>query len=93
MGHERQLCPLCSHDLYQKVSGALRTITKTTASITEDAHLTNEIGLDSLDLTEFLLKVEDELHIEIDFDSLNPNDLLSLRAFTTFLANNWRART
>ena len=42
-----------------------------------ESDLTNDLGLDSLDLAEFTMKVESDFNI--DLDKANPNELNNLR--------------
>jgi acyl carrier protein len=44
-----------------------------------------KIGLNSLELTDFVLRVEDQLDIVVDFDRLDQSDLQTLGAFRAFL--------
>ena len=49
----------------------------------------DDIGLDSLQIINFLLKIEDRLNIEIDFEEFNYNHLRSLEKFCGFLKENY----
>ena len=49
----------------------------------------DDIGLDSLQIINFLLKIEDLLDIEIDFEEFNYNHLRSLDKFCGFLKKNY----
>lgn len=57
----------------------------TKENITEDADIINDIGLDSLQLINFLLRVEDEFGIQVDFDNLDLKCFESLEAFCVFI--------
>ena len=50
-----------------------------------DTDLINEIGIDSLQLTRILLKLEEELGTPIDYDALQFEDLESIRTLAAFL--------
>ena len=50
-----------------------------------DTDLINDIGVDSLQLTRFLLKLEEELDTTIDYDALQFEDLATIRTLTEFL--------
>jgi acyl carrier protein len=54
-------------------------------TITASTDLVNEIGLDSLQMIDFLLGVEDEFGVEVDFDSLKMQDLTSVEALCRFV--------
>jgi len=53
--------------------------------INRNTNLATEIGLDSLKMINFFLKIEDELNIYIDFDKFSYDDLTSIDRFTRFL--------
>ncbi|GHH76880.1 hypothetical protein GCM10018793_23650 [Streptomyces sulfonofaciens] len=50
--------------------------------IPEDADMVTELGLDSLTAIEFLLRVEDEFDIELDYENLSLAQLTSVRQFS-----------
>ena len=54
-------------------------------SWTKDTDILNGIGLDSLQLVSFLLKLEDRLDIVLDYDSLQFEDLASIGALEEYL--------
>lgn len=51
--------------------------------ITVDADMVQDLGLDSLQAIQFLLRVEDEFDVELDYESLSLDHLRSVRFFTT----------
>ena len=53
--------------------------------ITASTDLVNEIGLDSLQMIDFLLGLEDEFGVEVDFDSLDMQHLTSVAALCRFV--------
>jgi acyl carrier protein len=55
------------------------------ALIHADANLVDDAMLDSILMITFLLRVEDELDREIDFDSLGLENVRTLRSFTEYL--------
>ncbi|WP_010244002.1 acyl carrier protein [Acetivibrio cellulolyticus] len=48
--------------------------------------IVQDIGLDSLQLINFILKVEDEFDIEIDFEDFDLSHLSSIDAFCSFIS-------
>ncbi|MBB4796238.1 acyl carrier protein [Streptomyces nodosus] len=50
--------------------------------ITVDADMVQELGLDSLQAIQFLLGVEDEFDVELDYETLSLDHLRSVRYFT-----------
>lgn len=51
-----------------------------------DADLVEQYGLDSLQTITFLLAIEDEFDLELDYPNLQLDDLRSVRQFSTFVA-------
>ncbi|MBP1999945.1 acyl carrier protein [Paenibacillus shirakamiensis] len=54
-------------------------------SLSPHTDLNNDIGLDSLQMIQFMLKVEDQLQVDIDYDLFDYEHLHSIDAFITFL--------
>lgn len=54
-------------------------------SLTPQTDLNNDIGLDSLQMIQFMLKVEDQLNVVIDYDQFDYEHLRSIDTFITFL--------
>jgi acyl carrier protein len=52
----------------------------------ESSHLVNDLGLDSLQLINLILLIEDEFAVEVDFDSFQVEHLSSLERFTDYVA-------
>jgi acyl carrier protein len=55
------------------------------AVIDADTDLLDDVMLDSIQMISFLLRVEDDLEVEIDFESLGLDQVRTLRIFTRFL--------
>lgn len=55
-------------------------------SLSNDTDIINDIGLDSLQMVTFMLKLEDELDIQIDFDNLDFSNLISVSSLCDFLS-------
>ena len=54
--------------------------------IGSEADLVEQYGLDSLQTITFLLAIEDEFDLELDYPNLQLDDLRSVRQFSTFVA-------
>ncbi|MCF0096752.1 acyl carrier protein [Micromonospora sp. MH99] len=52
--------------------------------VTADTNLLLDLGIDSLHMITFLLAVEEEFDVEIDFESLDSIHLESVKAFCHF---------
>jgi acyl carrier protein len=59
----------------------------TAEEIGPEADLVEQYGLDSLQTITFLLAIEDEFDLELDYPNLQLDDLRSVRQFSTFVAN------
>ena len=57
----------------------------TAEEIGSGADLVEEYGLDSLQTITFLLAIEDEFDLELDYPNLQLDDLRSVRQFSTFV--------
>lgn len=54
--------------------------------IDDDTNLIDEVGIGSLEMINFLLKIEEEFSLEIDFDRLDISFLNSINAFNDVLS-------
>ncbi|MFB6726549.1 acyl carrier protein [Kribbella sp. NPDC056345] len=57
----------------------------TAEEIGSGADLVEEYGLDSLQTITFLLAIEDEFDLELDYPNLQLDDLRSVRQFSAFV--------
>lgn len=55
------------------------------ATLTGASDMLNDAGLDSLQLINFILRIEDEFEIEIDFDQFDMEHLQSIDIFCDFI--------
>jgi acyl carrier protein len=62
------------------------------ARITPGTDIINELGLDSLQMINLALRVEDEFQITIDFETFDFDTLLSVQAFWEFIESMVRLR-
>ncbi|MCP2163165.1 acyl carrier protein [Goodfellowiella coeruleoviolacea] len=56
------------------------------ATIDENTSIVNDLGLDSIQMINFLLQLEDEFNLELDFEDLSLEQLDSLRQLTAFVS-------
>lgn len=75
--------------MYEKIIDILCTIKEDQPelrqSLSPETDLNNDIGLDSLQMIQFMLKVEEQLNVAIDYDHFDYEHLQSIEAFITFL--------
>lgn len=62
------------------------TLNKSDLQIQEDSHLMEDLGIDSLQLIDLMLAVEEEFDVEIDFDNFDMKHFHSLTAFTSYIS-------
>jgi acyl carrier protein len=55
------------------------------ARVTSSSHLVVDVGLDSLQLINLILLVEEEFAVEVDFESFRVDHLSSLDRFTDYV--------
>ncbi len=65
--------------------------TSLTDALDGSSHLVNDLGLDSLQLINLILLVEEEFSVEVDFNSFQIDHLSSLDRFTAYVAGLPRA--
>ena len=53
----------------------------------DSTDLINEIGLDSIQMINFILMIEDEIGIEIDFENFHADTLKSLKVLCEYVEN------
>lgn len=56
------------------------------AELTDSAHLIDDVGLDSLEMMEFMLELEGSLDLTIDFDRLDFSYFESIEKFSSVIA-------
>lgn len=57
------------------------------ATLSDDADIINDVGLDSLQVVTFLFKIEEAFEIEIDFEQFDYSDLSSIRRLAEKLSS------
>ena len=55
--------------------------------VTGSSHLVEDVNLDSLQMIELILKVQEEFSVVVDFDSFKVDHLSSLDRFTQYIAS------
>ena len=68
----------------------VKSLNATEVNWSGNTDIINDIGLDSLQIINFLLKLEDKFNIEINFEEFNYNHLRSLDKFCNFLEKNYK---
>ena len=71
---------------FPTVATCLRKVLGREVSIEPETNIINDLGLDSLQIIEFLLTVEDELGVELDFETMDMDALTSVGSFCRFVS-------
>lgn len=53
--------------------------------LNESSDLTHDAGMDSLNIINFILRIEEEFDIEVDFDHFSLEHLQSVQKFSQFI--------
>lgn len=69
----------------KEIVAKVRSTPALAAELTDTADLVDELALDSLEMLQFMLELEDRLAIRIDFDRLEFSYLHSISALAEFL--------
>lgn len=80
-------------DDIKQIIEEVRGVPEFARSLSDDASLTHDAGLSSLELVSFMLLVEQRLHVRIDFELMEFSVLQSLRSFAGFLSRMERLDT
>ncbi|MDF5710780.1 MAG: phosphopantetheine-binding protein [Nostoc sp. S4] len=70
----------------KKVLSEVKDTPEAVMTLSDDTDIINDIGLDSLQMVTFMLKLEEELDIQIDFDNLDFSNLMSVGSLCDFLS-------
>jgi acyl carrier protein len=71
--------------LWESLDGSVRNLAALKASAREDASFTEDMGLDSLDLLEFFLRLDEKFGVSLREDDYS--ELTSVRTVVAFLAS------
>jgi acyl carrier protein len=76
------------NDVIQKLKVILETVTEKPGSasdISDNANIITDIALDSVEMIEFMLEIEENFGIEINFDELDFSHLTSIKILAEYL--------
>jgi len=72
-------------DTIKAILGKLKRDELMVTQLSDEADLIDEVGLDSLEMLQFMLEAEERLGLQIDFDALEFDYLRSIRVLAEFL--------
>jgi len=75
--------------LWMSLNGGNYDIEALKTHVRDDSNFVEEMGIDSLDLVEFYLRLEEHFNVQLDADDYA--GLTSVQAITTFLQEKSRA--
>ncbi len=61
------------------------------SSINHNDDLINEVGLDSLEMIDFMLQIEEAFSVQLDFDKIDFSDLKSIKSLAEFLSGQYKS--
>ncbi|MFB6366042.1 acyl carrier protein [Paenibacillus elgii] len=68
-----------------KILSEIKESPELLSTLKPETDIVNEVGLDSLQMINFVLAIEDAFDVEIDFDDFQLEHLNSIQAFVAFL--------
>ena len=71
--------------IIKSIIGKLKRNESMATQLSDEADLIDEVGLDSLEMLQFMLEVEERLGLQIDFEALEFDYLRSIRLLAEFL--------
>ena len=71
--------------IIKSIIGKLKRNESMATQLSDEADLIDEVGLDSLEMLQFMLEVEERLGLQIDFEALAFDYLRSIRLLAEFL--------
>ncbi|MGW4911711.1 acyl carrier protein [Streptomyces sp. NPDC004270] len=72
--------------IFSTVVTCLHKVLAREVPVKPETSIISDLGLDSLQMIEFLLTVEDSLQVELDFESMDMDCLESVDAFCRFVS-------
>ena len=73
-------------EMIKRLLAEMMEIDPQNVSWNSNTDILNDIGVDSLQLVQFLLKLEEEMNITIDYDALTFDDLATIGTLASFLS-------
>lgn len=72
-------------DQIKSILEEVRGVPGLSQNLSDSASLIDDVGLDSLEMLTFMLKIEEQLRVRIDFEQMDFSYLQSIRALSEFL--------
>jgi acyl carrier protein len=72
-------------DSLKRIIATIKSDPDLPRTLSDTADLIDEVGMDSLQMLQFMLEIESSLQIQIDFDRLDYDYLRSLQVLAEFL--------
>jgi acyl carrier protein len=64
----------------------VRGVPGLSGTLSDEASLIDDVGLDSLEMLTFMLKIEEQLRVRIDFEQMDFSHLQSIERLSEFLS-------
>jgi acyl carrier protein len=72
-------------DQIKSILEEVRGVPGLSQNLADSASLIDDVGLDSLEMLTFMLKIEEQLRVRIDFEQMDFSYLQSIQALSEFL--------
>ncbi|HEY2293508.1 MAG TPA: acyl carrier protein [Thermoanaerobaculia bacterium] len=72
-------------DQIKSILEEVRGVPGLSQNLSDSASLIDDVGLDSLEMLTFMLKIEEQLRVRIDFEQMDFSYLQSIRALSELL--------
>lgn len=73
-------------DQIKSILEEVRGVPGLSGSLSDGASLIDDVGLDSLEMLTFMLKIEEKLKVRIDFEQMDFSHLQSIERLSDFLS-------
>jgi acyl carrier protein len=90
IAEEVEECAVMELDVKERLKTMIVEITgneSLSGNISDATDLINGVGLDSIQMVNLILMIEDEFSIEIDFENFNIENLKSIENFSQFITD------
>jgi acyl carrier protein len=88
--HETSLDAGFRQQVVDAMAAVLQQLLERTEPVTEDMRLMDELNVNSLLALELLLRLEDQLEIQINVETMDPDRMETVGDLATFIAGNYR---
>ena len=74
--------------MIEKMKEILEEILENKVEISQDTNVIDDLGMDSLQIIKFMLRVEEEFDLEVDYETFDFDILKSIGQFCEYVKNS-----